>query len=138
MTILHLLNILNLLGTQKWRTGGQSYWFYSNESELLQLVSYVQLKDMNYDWIWRSPFGFLGPTKLFLPVFCRDDHTTPFDHPRFAWNSKMANWRPVLLILFRRIRATSASDLCPIEGYDWIWRSHFGTFEIIFTIILSR
>ena len=133
MTILHLLKILDLLGSQKWRTGSQSYRFYSDESELLQLVSYVQLKDM-------TGFGgvILGPTKLFLPVFCRDDHTTPFEHPRFAWISKMANWRPVLQVLFRRIRATSASELCPIEGYDWIWRSHFGTYEINFTSILSR
>ena len=101
MTILHLLNILDLLGSQKWRTGGQSYRFYSDESELLQLVSYGQLKDMT-----GSGGVILGPTKLFLPVFCRDDHTTPFEHPRFAWILKMANWRPVLQVLFRQIRAT--------------------------------
>ena len=44
---MHLLNFLDLLGSQKWRTnGGQSYRFYSDVSELLQIVSYVQLKDM--------------------------------------------------------------------------------------------
>ena len=35
MTILRLLNILDLLGSQKWRTGCQSYRFYSDVSELL-------------------------------------------------------------------------------------------------------
>ena len=60
----------------------------------------------------------LRPTKLFLPVFCRADHCAPFELPRFAWISKMANeWRPVLQVLFRCIRAISASELCPIEGY---------------------
>ena len=115
MTILHLSIILDLLGTQKWRTGGQSYWFYSDESELLQLVIYVQLKDMT-----GSGGVILGPLKLFLLLFCRDDHTTPFEHPRYEWILKMANWRPVLQVLFRQIRATSASELWPIEGYDWI------------------
>ena len=88
MTVLHLLNILDLLGSQKWQTGGQSYRFYSDESELLQQVSFVQLKDMT-----GSGRVILGPTKLSLPVFCRYDYTTPFEHPRFAWISKMANWR---------------------------------------------
>ena len=77
---------------------GQSYRFYSDESELLQHVSYFQLKDMD-----ESGGVILGPTKLFLPVCCRDDHTTFFEHPRFAWISKMANWMPVLQVLFRRI-----------------------------------
>ena len=75
MTILHLLNILDLLGSQKWRTGAQSYRFYSEELELLQLVSYVQLKDMT-----GSRRVILGAIKLFLPVFCRVDHSTPFEH----------------------------------------------------------
>ena len=35
----------NLLGSQKWQAVGQSYRFYSDVSELLQLVSYVRLKD---------------------------------------------------------------------------------------------
>ena len=133
MTILHLLNILDLLASQKWRTGGQSYRFYSDELELFQLVSYVQLKDMT-----GSGGIIFGFTKLCLPVFCRDDYTTPLKHPRFAWIAKMVNWRPVLQVIFRRIRATSASELCPIEGYDWIWRSHFESNEIIFTSIFSR
>ena len=91
------------------------------------------MKDMT------GPGGLiLGPTKLFLPVLCRDKYITHFEHPRFAWILKMANWRPVLLVLFRRIRATSASELCPIDGYDLIWRSHFGTYEIIFTSIMSK
>ena len=59
----------------------------------------------------------LGPTKLFLPALCRDDHCAPFEHPPYAWISKVANWRLVLQVLFRRIRATSASELCPTEGY---------------------
>ena len=59
----------------------------------------------------------LKTTKLFLPVFCRADLCLPFDHPRFAWISEMASWRPVLKVLFRRIKATSASDLCQIERY---------------------
>ena len=113
MTILRLLNILDLLGSQKWRTGCQSYRFYSDVSELLQQVSYVQLKDMT-----ESGGVILGPKKLFLPVFCRDDYTTPFEHPRFACISKMANRRPVLHVLFRLIRTTSIIELCPIERYD--------------------
>ena len=76
----------------------------------------------------------LGPTKLCLPVFCRTDHSAPFEHPRFAWISQMASWRPVLQVLFRPIRATSASDLCPIEGYGWIWRNHFRTYVIILPV----
>ena len=75
------------------------------------IVSYVQLKDTA-----GSGGVILGPTKLCLPVFCRTDHSAPFENPRFAWISKMASWRSVLKILFRRIRATSASQLCPIEG----------------------
>ena len=59
----------------------------------------------------------LGPTKLFLPEICRADHCAPFEHPQFAWISKMASWRPVLQVPFRRIKATSASELCQIEGY---------------------
>ena len=132
LTILHLLNILDLLGSQKWRAGGQSYRFYFDVSELFQLVSYVQLRDTA-----GSGGVILGATKLFLPVFCRADHSSPFEHPRFAWISKMVSWRSVLQVLFRRIRAISASELCPIEGYGWIWRSHFRGYEIIFTSILS-
>ena len=56
----------------------------------------------------------LGATKLFLPVLCRADHFAPFQHPPLAWISKMASWRSVLQVLFRRIRAISASELCPI------------------------
>ena len=41
--ILHLFNILNLIGSQKWRAGGQSYRFYSDVSEFIELVSYFQL-----------------------------------------------------------------------------------------------
>ena len=92
---------------------GQSYRFYSDESELLQHESYFQLKDMD-----ESGGVILGSTKLILPVCCRDDHTTSFKHPRFAWISKMVNWRPVLQVIFRRIRATSAIELSPIERYD--------------------
>ena len=33
----------------------------------------------------------LGPTKLFLPVFCRADYLASFEHPRFAWISKIVN-----------------------------------------------
>ena len=77
MTLLHLLKILDLLGFQKWWTGGQSYRLYPEVSELLQLLSYVQLKDMT-----GSGWVILGPRKLFLLVFCRDDHTTPFENFR--------------------------------------------------------
>ena len=55
----------------------------------------------------------LKPTKLFLPVFCRADLYAPFEHPRFDWISKITSLRPVL---FRRIRAISASELCPIAA----------------------
>ena len=129
---MHLLNIIDLLGSQKWRAGGQSYRFHSDVSKLLQLVSYAKLKDMA-----KSGGVILGPTKLFLPEFCRADHSAPFEHPRFAWISKMGNRRLVLQVLFRHIRATLANELCPIEGYGWIERSHFKTYEIIFTSILS-
>ena len=77
---MHLLNILEKLGFQKLRTEGQSYRLYSDVSELFQLVSYVQLKDMV-----ESGGVILKPTKLFLPVFCREDLCKPFEHPRFAW-----------------------------------------------------
>ena len=97
-------------------------------------MSYVQLKDT----AGSKGVIILRPTKLFLPVFCRADHSAPFEHSRFAWISKMANWRLVLQVLFRHIRATLANELCPIEGYGWIERSdHFKTYEIIFTSILS-
>ena len=109
---MHLLNILDMLGSQKWRTGGQSYRFYSDVSELLQIVSYVQLKDMA-----ESGGVILKPPKLFLPALFRDNHCAPFEYSRYAWISIMANWRPVLQVLFRCIRAISASELCPIEGY---------------------
>ena len=75
-------------------------------------MSYVQLKDMA-----ESGEVILKPTKLFLPVFCREDLCAPFEHPRFDWISKITSWRPVLQVLFRRIRAISASEFCPIEGY---------------------
>ena len=97
-----------------------------------QLVSYVQLRDTA-----GSGGVILGAKKLLLPAFYRADHCSPFEHPRFAWISKMASWRSVLQVLFRRIRAISASELCPIEGYGWIWRSHIRCYEIIFTSILS-
>ena len=45
-------------------------------SELFQLVSYVQLKDTA-----GSGGVILGATKLFLPVFCRADRFSPFEHP---------------------------------------------------------
>ena len=109
---MHLLNIIDLLGSQKWRAGGQSYRFHSDVSKLLQLVSYAKLKDMA-----KSGGVILGPTKLFLPEFCRADHYAPFEHHRFVWILEMASWRPVLQVTFRRIRATSAIELCPIEGY---------------------
>ena len=47
----------------------KSYRFYSEVSELLQLVSYVQLKDTA-----GSGGAIFGPMKLFLSVFCRADH----------------------------------------------------------------
>ena len=74
--------------------------------KLLQQVSYVQLNDTA-----GSGGVILRPRKLFLHVLCRIDHSAPFGHPRFAWISKMASWRPVLQVLFRRIRATSACEL---------------------------
>ena len=52
-------------------------------SELLQLVSYVQLKDTA-----GSGGVILGPPKLFSPVFCRADYSAPFEHPRFALDLK--------------------------------------------------
>ena len=60
----------------------------------------------------------LGPKKLFLSTFCRADYCAPFEveQPRFAWISKMASWRPVLQVPFRRIKATLASELCPIAA----------------------
>ena len=48
-----------------WRPGGQSYRFYSDVSELFQLVSYAKLK---YTAV--SGGINLGPRKLFLPAFC--------------------------------------------------------------------
>ena len=45
---------------------------------------YVQLKDTA-----GSGGVILGPKKLYLPVFCQVDHSAPFEHPRFAWISKM-------------------------------------------------
>ena len=59
----------------------------------------------------------IGPTKLNLPAFCQADHCARFEHTQFAWMSRIESWRPVLQILFRRIKAISASKLCPIEGY---------------------
>ena len=53
---------------------------------------------------------------MLLPAFCRIYHCAPFEHPRFAWISKIANWRPVLQVVFRRIKAISASKLCPIAA----------------------
>ena len=74
--------------------------------KLLQQVSYVQLKDTA-----GTGGVILIPRKLFLHVLCRVEHSAPFRHPRFASISKMASWRPVLQVLFRRIRATSTSEL---------------------------
>ena len=74
-------------------------------------MNYVQLKDTA-----RSGGVILGPMKLFLPVFCRADHSVPFEHPRFAWILKMASWRPVLQVLIGRIRSPFASELCLIQG----------------------
>ena len=89
-------------------------------------MSYFQLKDTT-----GSGGLILRPAKLFFTVFCHAEH------PRFAWISKMASWRPALQVLFRRIRVTSASVLFPIKGHGWIWMSHFKTYEISFTSILS-
>ena len=44
-----------------------------------QLVSYVQLRDTA-----GSGGVILGAKKLLLPAFCRADHCSPFEHPRFA------------------------------------------------------
>ena len=55
------------------------YRFYSDVSELFQLVSYVQLKDTA-----GSEGIILGAKKLFLAVFCRADHSAPFEHSQFA------------------------------------------------------
>ena len=59
-------------------------------------MSYVQLKDT----AGSGGVHILGPTKLFLSLFCRADHFAPFEfeHLRFAWISKMASWRPVLQV----------------------------------------
>ena len=113
----------------------QSYMFYSDVSDI-RATSDSELCPKLKDTAG-SGGVILGPTKLFLPVFCRPDHFAPFQHHRFAWILKMASWRPVLQVLFRRIKATSATELYPIEGYGRIWRSHFRTYEIIFTSILS-
>ena len=43
----------------------------------------------------------LGPTKQFLLFCCKIDHFAPFGHPRLAWISKMASWRPVIPVLFK-------------------------------------
>ena len=83
-----------MLGSQKWRTGGQSYRFYSDVSALFQQVSYVQLKDMA-----ESKGVILRTTKLFLPAFRRPDHCSLFEHPRYAWISKIESRRPVLQVL---------------------------------------
>ena len=96
---MHLLNTLHLLESQKWRAGGQSYEFYSDVSDLIQLVSNVQLKDTA-----GSGGVTIGPTKLFVPLFCRAVHFAPFEHPRFVWISKMASLKTVLQVLFRLIR----------------------------------
>ena len=53
-------------------------------------MSYVQLKDLDTAG---SGGVILGPTKLFLSLFCRADHFAPFEHPRFVWMSKMAAGR---------------------------------------------
>ena len=58
----------------------------------------------------------LGPTKLLSPEFFRADHCAPFGQPRFAWILEMASWRPVLQVPFRCIKATLASELCPIAA----------------------
>ena len=130
-TVFVMLNIPGLLGSQKWRAGGQPYKFYSDVLELLQLVCYFQLKDTA-----GSGGVVLRPTKLFLPIVCRADHFVLFDHPRFAWISKMAIWRPVLKVLIGRIRATtSAIELCLIERYVLIWKCHFKTYQSIFNSI---
>ena len=36
-----------------------------------------------------------------------------------------------------RIRSPSASELCQIQGYGWIWRSLFRAYEMFSTGILS-
>ena len=51
----------------------------SEVSGLLQLVSYVKLK-VNAG----SGGVVFGPMKYFPPVFCRADHSTHFERPRFA------------------------------------------------------
>ena len=44
--------------------------------------------------------AILSTTELILPVFCRADHSAPFERARFAWISKMTSLRPVLQVLF--------------------------------------
>ena len=52
---------------------------YSDVSGLLQLVSYVKLK------VKAGSGGVvLEPMKYFPPVFCRADHSTHLERPRFA------------------------------------------------------
>ena len=53
-----------------WRPGGQSYRFYSDVSELFQLVSYAKLKYAKLKYTAESGGINLGPRKLFLPAFC--------------------------------------------------------------------
>ena len=66
----------------------------SDVSGLLQLVSYVKFK------VKAGSGGVvLGPMKYFPPVFCRADYSTHFESPRYAWISKMADWRPVIQVL---------------------------------------
>ena len=89
--------------------------FYSNVSEA-RATPASELRPIEADTAG-SDRVMLRPTKLFLPVFCRTDYCAPFEHPRFASISKITNWRPLLQVLFRRIKAISASELCPIEGY---------------------
>ena len=89
--------------------------FYSNVSEA-RATQASELRPIEANTA-ESGGVILGLTKLFLPVFCRTDYCAPFEHLRYAWISKITSWRPVLQVLFRCIRAISASELCPIEGY---------------------
>ena len=79
----------------------------------------------------------LGPKKYFPPVFCRTDYSTHLevlDLLEFQ-NGGLESRHTSSQI--GRIRSPSASELCQIQGYGWIWRSRFTAYEIFSTGILS-
>ena len=63
LTILHLLNILGLLGSQELRAGCQSYRFYSDVLELFQIRLDLEESFYYYRWhmtrlrCWKFDFG---------------------------------------------------------------------------------